>query len=142
MFDWYCEKCGKIVKCRRVHRRLPSGLYVSYPEPSEPSEAEYKRFEEPLSDDEMINIILKAWNQVKKYRDGERTKDTWLAAEIYRCMDFRHAENWKELPWMIVEYAIERGWLKVVKEVNYAIPYAYRKHRGFRGIKGFVSWRV
>jgi len=86
-------------------------------------------------------IVREAYPKVRKYRDGRRTKDTWLKVEIAKVLE-RKGIYRSQLPSSIIGRAVEMGALKVVRDVHYLIPYAYKKHRRFRGWKGEVSWRV
>ena len=130
-----CERCGKFIPheidwLKGIWR--PKG-YVE------------GEVEKTLSPNQIVEILKEAYVRCRKYKDGVKTKDRWLQAEIYDVL----SENWIRygkpplyiVSPKIVKWGIENGILKVVKEVHYDIPYAYRKH-GWRGIKVTIAWLV
>jgi len=118
--------------------------------------AKRRKLDIEISHDEIVSILKEAIKSVRKYKDGKRTKDTWLRNELIKLLKSRRWPNLyyahryyknviadsHKVPNDIINYAIDNGLLSVVKEVSYSIPYAYKKHTHFRGWKAHIGWRV
>lgn len=145
IFDLICFRCFGVI--RRVEVRCDDGLYTFKPNPNDAEYVEEFRF---IPYKEHINIVRMAYQNVSKYKDGTSTRDAWLAVEIARILKDKGLRpkdvnperlGLRIIGMPVVDWAIEQGLFEVVREVEYDIPYAYRKH-GWRGIKTTIYWRV
>jgi len=89
-------------------------------------------------------IFKHAYKLVKKYKDGKKTKDTWLTSKIRSILYALELRTGKLniTAEEIYKWALEKNLIKIVKSISYSIPYAYKKHRHYRGIKATPSWDV
>lgn len=143
-YDFICFRCFGIIRSVEVCKD-----YSRVFEP-DPKKAEFVEEYRYIPYEEHINIILEAYKTIKKYKDGISCKDTHLASAIGKILKdkklhpkgiYPEGLRLKAVGMPVVEWAIKQGLFKVVKEVDYSIPYAYRKH-GWRGIKATIYWRV
>lgn len=99
----------------------------------------------------MLQTVLEAYHKSRKYKDGKRTKDTWLSAaliDVFRelktvipSFSFDYGFAFYQFRHAVIEWATKQKILVAVGDVDKAIPYAY-SHRFGRGIKGHATWTV
>jgi len=107
-----------------------------------------------MTEEEFEEFMRMAYEMTRKYADKKKTRDTWLVSAvetllssrdpIKKLLGYRYISSYDvyQVSWELVDHAINTGLFKVVEEVYRAIPYAYRKHGRWRGIKAVQSWRV
>jgi len=97
-------------------------------------------------------VVKEAYRRVNKYADGIKTRDKWLLREIRRIVDAVKTRLWLDgyrfyaslipSPEEVYSKALKEGLLEEVRSVEKNIPYAYKRHGRWRGIKTTVSWKV
>ena len=110
---------------------------------------------ESLKDEDLERILWTAYKKARKYRDGVKTKDTWLLESLIEIVlhqkialeengvlftpfDFHQR---RIIAFRLLEWSYEKGLFEKVKNVDMAVPYAYRKHY-WKGIKAHITWSV